>query len=108
MRWRLRPRAVVRGAEDVRTVLAYARTLYEHQGFIYIGEYGENGWVEDYASTAARLSGTGAAGRSRRTAGGHLSGSWRPAGQASARPGVRLAADQGEPARGRGDGSTRR
>jgi hypothetical protein len=42
---------VVRGAEDVRTVLAYARTLYEHQDFIYLGEYGENGFVEDYTST---------------------------------------------------------
>jgi hypothetical protein len=41
---------IVRGAEDVRTVLAYARTLYEYQDFIYIGEYGENGFVEDYAS----------------------------------------------------------
>ncbi|WP_405829921.1 hypothetical protein [Streptomyces sp. NBC_01176] len=44
---------VVRGAEDVRTVLSYARTLYEHQDFIYIGGYGENDFVEDYTSTVA-------------------------------------------------------
>lgn len=42
---------VVRGAEDVRTVLSYARTLYEYQDFIYIGGYGENDFVEDYTST---------------------------------------------------------
>ncbi|MET8406751.1 hypothetical protein ABZV34_01305 [Streptomyces sp. NPDC005195] len=42
---------VVSGPEDVRTVLSYARTLYEHQDFIHIGEYGENGFVEDYTST---------------------------------------------------------
>ncbi|MFE2131650.1 hypothetical protein ACFW9X_00090 [Streptomyces sp. NPDC059466] len=42
---------VVRGAEDVRTVLSYARTLYEHQDFIHIGAYAENDFVEDYTST---------------------------------------------------------
>ncbi|MGZ6831731.1 MAG: hypothetical protein ACXVGN_00995 [Mycobacteriaceae bacterium] len=41
---------IVRGAEDIRTVLAHARTLYEYQEFFYLGEYGENGFVEDYAS----------------------------------------------------------
>ena len=46
-------------------VLACARTLYEYQDFIYIGEYGENGFVEDYASkvrgepTQTSLSSTG-------------------------------------------------
>ncbi|MFF0286476.1 hypothetical protein [Streptomyces sp. NPDC005262] len=42
---------VVRGAEDVRTLLSYARTLYEYQDFIYIGGYGETDFVEDYTST---------------------------------------------------------
>jgi hypothetical protein len=41
---------IVRGAEHVRTILAFARTLYEYQDFVYMGEYGENGWVEDYTS----------------------------------------------------------
>ncbi|MGW7364788.1 hypothetical protein ACWGI8_15495 [Streptomyces sp. NPDC054841] len=46
------PSGIVHGAEDVRTVPAYARTLYEHQHFVYVGEYGENGFVDDYASKA--------------------------------------------------------
>jgi len=41
---------ILRGADDVGTVLAYARTLYEYQDFTYIGAYGENGFVDDYAS----------------------------------------------------------
>ncbi|MER6438317.1 MULTISPECIES: hypothetical protein [unclassified Streptomyces] len=41
----------VHGAEDVRAILSYARTLYEFQDFIHIGPYGENGFVEDYAAT---------------------------------------------------------
>jgi hypothetical protein len=41
---------IVRGGEDVRTLLAHARTLYEYQEFFHIGEYGENGFVEDYAA----------------------------------------------------------
>jgi hypothetical protein len=41
---------IVHGAEDVRTLLGYARTLYEYQDFYFVGEYGENGFVEDYAS----------------------------------------------------------
>jgi hypothetical protein len=41
---------IVRGGEDVRTLLAHARTLYEYQEFFYLGEYGENGFVEDYAA----------------------------------------------------------
>ncbi|MEV4754599.1 hypothetical protein AB0J86_05745 [Micromonospora sp. NPDC049559] len=40
----------VRGAEAVRTLLAYARTLYEYQDFVFVGEYGDNGYVEDYSS----------------------------------------------------------
>ncbi|MFK3979151.1 hypothetical protein ACI2K4_02105 [Micromonospora sp. NPDC050397] len=41
---------IVHGAEAVRTLLAYARSLYEYQEFVYVGEYGENGFVEDYSS----------------------------------------------------------
>ncbi|GHJ39429.1 hypothetical protein [Streptomyces sp. TS71-3] len=41
---------VVHGADNVRKLLAYARTLYEYQDFEFIGKYGENGFVEDYSS----------------------------------------------------------
>jgi len=41
---------VVRGAAAVRTLLAYARTLYEYQEFNFAGPYGENGFLEDYTS----------------------------------------------------------
>ena len=39
---------VVQGAEDVRTVVATIRTLYEYQEFNFAGPYRENDWVEDY------------------------------------------------------------
>ena len=39
---------VIQGAEPVRTLLAYARTLYEYQEFNFAGPYRENDWVEDY------------------------------------------------------------
>lgn len=41
---------VVQGTEAVRTLLAYARTLYEYQEFNFIGEYGDHGFLEDYTS----------------------------------------------------------
>jgi len=41
---------VVQGAEAVRILLAYARTLYEYQEFNFIGEYGDHGFLEDYTS----------------------------------------------------------
>ncbi|MFI6263075.1 hypothetical protein [Micromonospora sp. NPDC051006] len=41
---------VVRGADAVRTLLSYARTLYEYQEFVFVGKYGDNGYVEDYSS----------------------------------------------------------
>lgn len=41
---------VVEGAEAVRTLLAYARTLYEYQDFVFVGPYGAGGLVEDYSS----------------------------------------------------------
>jgi hypothetical protein len=41
---------VVRGADAARTLLGYARTLYEYQEFNYAGEYGDHGFLEDYTS----------------------------------------------------------
>lgn len=41
---------IVRGAEAVRDLLGFARTLYEYQEFHFVGAYGDNGIVEDYTS----------------------------------------------------------
>jgi hypothetical protein len=41
---------VIQGAEPVRTLLAYARTLYEYQEFNFVGPCGDNGFIEDYSS----------------------------------------------------------
>lgn len=41
---------VVQGAAAVRTLLAYARTLYEYQELNFAGPYGDNGFLEDYTS----------------------------------------------------------
>jgi hypothetical protein len=38
----------VQGAEAVRAIVVYIRTLYEHQEFNFAGPYGENGFLEDY------------------------------------------------------------
>ena len=38
----------VQGAEAVRAIVTYIRTLYEHQEFNFAGPYGENGFLEDY------------------------------------------------------------
>jgi hypothetical protein len=40
----------VRGAEAVRTLLVYIRTLYERQEFHFAGPYGDNGFLEDYTA----------------------------------------------------------
>ena len=40
----------VHGAVAVRTLLGYARTLYEYQEFSFAGPYGDNGFLEDYTS----------------------------------------------------------
>jgi hypothetical protein len=40
----------VQGAEPVRALLAYIRSLYERQEFSYAGPYGENGFLEDYTA----------------------------------------------------------
>src|ERR1700753_2871879 len=41
---------IVTGRDDVRMLLAYARTLYDYQDFDYVGPYAQDGLVEDYAS----------------------------------------------------------
>jgi hypothetical protein len=40
----------VQGAETVRTVLVYIRSLYDYQKFNFAGPYGDNGWLEDYTA----------------------------------------------------------
>jgi hypothetical protein len=40
----------VQGAEAVRTVLVYIRSLYDYQKVNFAGPYGENGWLEDYTA----------------------------------------------------------
>ena len=40
----------VQGADAVRTVLVYIRSLYDYQKFNFAGPYGENGWLEDYTA----------------------------------------------------------
>ena len=39
---------VAQGAEAVRTIVLTARELYEHQDFKFTGNYGDNGFLEDY------------------------------------------------------------
>jgi hypothetical protein len=41
---------VVQGADAVRALLAYARTLYDYQEFNFAGPYGDNGFLEDYTA----------------------------------------------------------
>jgi hypothetical protein len=41
---------VVQGAEAVRSIVTYIRTLYDHQEFNFAGPYGENGFLEDYTA----------------------------------------------------------
>ena len=41
---------VVRGAEAVRSIVTYIRTLYDYQKFNFAGPYGENGFLEDYTA----------------------------------------------------------
>ena len=40
----------IQGAEAVRTVLVYIRSLYDYQRFNFAGPFGENGWLEDYTA----------------------------------------------------------
>jgi hypothetical protein len=41
---------VVQGAEAVRSIVTYSRTLYESQEFNFAGPYGEDGFLEDYTA----------------------------------------------------------
>ena len=38
------------GAEQIRALVTYARTLYEYQEFNYAGDYGDSGFLEDYTT----------------------------------------------------------
>jgi hypothetical protein len=38
------------GAEQIRALVTYARTLYEYQEFNYAGAYGDSGFLEDYTT----------------------------------------------------------
>ena len=44
---------IARGPQAVRDILGFARTLYDYQEFIFQGEYGENGFAEDYVARFA-------------------------------------------------------
>ena len=39
-----------RGADAVRTITVAARGIYEYQEFNFFGDYGDNGWLEDYTT----------------------------------------------------------
>ncbi|HMF95614.1 MAG TPA: hypothetical protein VKE96_15035 [Vicinamibacterales bacterium] len=39
---------IVHGAEAVRTIVSDARKLYEGQEFHFTGDYGDNGFLEEY------------------------------------------------------------
>ena len=41
---------VAHGAEAVRSIVTYIRTLYDSQDFDFAGPYGENGFIEDYTA----------------------------------------------------------
>jgi hypothetical protein len=41
---------IVTGAAAVREILGYARTLYDYQEFVHVGNHGEHGFAEDYVS----------------------------------------------------------
>ena len=69
-----------RGAETVRSIVLYARTLYEHQVFSFTGPYGDNGFLEQY-TTPIRGEATGVVVRVTRNAAGeaqHVSVNHRP------------------------------
>ena len=38
------------GAEAVRSIVTYARELYEYQEFSFHDDYGDNGFLEDYTT----------------------------------------------------------
>jgi hypothetical protein len=42
---------IVEGPDAVRSILGFARTLYDYQEFNFVGPYGDNGLVEDYSAS---------------------------------------------------------
>ncbi|MFZ0975423.1 MAG: hypothetical protein WAN22_24560 [Solirubrobacteraceae bacterium] len=38
------------GAQEVRSLVTYARTVYEYQDFNHFGDYGEDGFIADYTT----------------------------------------------------------
>ena len=72
---------VVQGAEAVRSIVTYIRTLYDSQEFNFAGPYGEHGFLEDYT---AQVRGGGQIGNvvlvTRNTAGQaqHIVANYRP------------------------------
>jgi phosphatidate phosphatase APP1 len=38
------------GAEAVRSIVTYARSVYEDQEFSFTGDYGDNGYLEEYTT----------------------------------------------------------
>jgi hypothetical protein len=70
----------IQGADAVRTVLVYIRSLYDYQKFNFAGPYGENGWLEDYTA-GVRGEPIGNVTVVTRNAGGqtqHVVGNYRP------------------------------
>jgi hypothetical protein len=41
---------VAHGAQAVRSIVPFIRTLYDDQEFTFAGPYGENGFLEDYTA----------------------------------------------------------
>jgi hypothetical protein len=41
---------VVQGADSVRSIVTFIRTLYEDQVFNFAGPYGDTGFLEDYTA----------------------------------------------------------
>ena len=41
---------VAQGAEAVRSIVSYIRTLYDSQEFHFAGPYGDDGFLEDYTA----------------------------------------------------------
>jgi hypothetical protein len=41
---------VIVGGENVRSVVLKIKSLYGHQGFLSVGPFGENDWIEDYVA----------------------------------------------------------
>ena len=39
---------VLQGAEAVRSVVLAGRAVFEHQQFSFTGDYGDNGFIEEY------------------------------------------------------------